>query len=289
MSPIRNIAFLFCTAVFCSVLTACAPSPVQSTLDAPPVDQARALAAYQQSETRQQLMVAIDLLQHHARQNPDNYQTLARLANAYTLFGAGYVRNASEKEWAYSRAMQVAEQAMMTSAHYAEVRRRNGGFAEAVKTLDSSYLEAMEFWKTALFYRFREAKGVVDKVVRYPRLKQAVAVMEHMESLDRNAIGGSNLMSQGIYYLALPEFAGGDRELSAQYLAEAAAVSNRSILPRWGRAKYYAVAMNDYDLYRRDLEWVAAQPIDELIGFRPWNVLLQREAAAMLSSAPATG
>ena len=263
-------------------LSACSGMVAKQALPQPAASLDEAMHSYEQVESRHQLLAAIDLLDTYAEQNPGDYASRARLANAYTLLGAGYAKTLDEKASAYEKAMKAAEQAMLTSSDYAQARRQGRSFSTAVETLDIRYIEAMEFWKTALFYSFREAEGVLDKLLRYPRLKQAVAVMEHIERLDREAIGGSNLMSQGIYYLALPEFAGGDRLKSAKYLAEAAAVSKRSILPRWGRAKYYAVAMKDYELYRSDLQWVVAQPLKDLIGFRPWNVLLQREARGML-------
>ncbi|MGB1581041.1 MAG: TRAP transporter TatT component family protein [Nevskiales bacterium] len=265
-------------------LTACGALPATQSLPQPGVSLDKAMAAYERVESRADLLAAIDLLDTYAQQHPQDYASRARLANAYTLLGAGYAKTLREKADAYSRAMEVAEQAMMTSDAYAQARSGIGSFTDAIQSLDVDYIEAMEFWKTALFYSFREAQDPISKLLRYPRLRKAVAVMQHIDSLDRNAIGGSNLMSLGIYYLALPEFAGGDRQKSAEYLAQAAAVSERSILPRWGRAKYYAVAMQDKNLYQSDLKWVVSRPLNELIGYRPWNILLQREAAQMLQS-----
>ena len=262
----------------------CAVTATQTQIMQPPVSLETAMRAYDKVESRHELLAVIDMLDTYAAHNPGHYESRARLSNAYTLLGAGYSKTLTEKELAYEQAMQVAEEAMMTSSGYAEIMRRGGSFEEAVQSLNADYIEAMEFWKTALFYSFREAQGAVNKLLRYPRLKKAVAVMEHIDRLDRNAIYGSNLMSLGIYYLALPEFAGGDRSRSAAYLMQAAAVSERSILPRWGRAKYFAVAMQDEALYTSDLKWVVAQPLNKLEGYRPWNILLQREAAEMLVS-----
>ena len=245
-----------------------------------------AYAAYEQADSRGDILIAIDLLKSVAAGNPGDYKSRARLANAYTLFGAGYARSSLEKESAYASAMYLAEQAMRTAPAFAKARDEGKELTAAVELLDASHIEALEFWKTALFYDFRECTELIDKISRYPRLKQAVAIMSRIEAIDRNAIWGSNIFSEGIYYLAQPEFLGGDRARSAELLAEAVAISDRSILPRWGRAKYYALAMRDYELFKDDLKWVVAQPLDNLVGFRPWNVLLKAEASSLLANPP---
>jgi tetratricopeptide (TPR) repeat protein len=266
-------------------LAACAhcPPPPSTPADTPLVDYAQATAAYDSADSRESLLAAIHLLQRYAQAQPNDYASRARLANAYTLLGAGYSSSGADKAAAYRQAMAFAEQAFMTKVTYRQAREGGQSFEQALALLDQEQLEALEFWKTAMFYSFREADGIWAKLIRYPRLKQAVAVMQRIEAIDRNAYWGNNLMSWGIYYLAQPEFYGGDRDKARQYLAEAASVSQRNIVPRWGRAKYFAVAMNDPALFRADLEWVAAQPLDELVGFKAWNRVLLIEAKSLLA------
>ncbi len=269
------------------ILSACASNPSNQgqrvvVVDSIPVTYSQALAAFDAADSHESLLLAIDALERYARAHPGDYASRARLANAYTLLGAGYTEGGSAKARAYDQAMDYALEAFNTDGTYQLARMNGKSFEEGLAFLDERQMEAMEFWKTAMFYSFREASGPIAKLWRYPRLKEAVAVMERQEALDRNAMWGNNLMSWGIYYLAQPEFYGGDREKARAYLAEAAAVSQRNIVPRWGRAKYFAVAMGDVDSYRSDLQWVAAQPLDELVGYRPWNLLLLREARTLL-------
>lgn len=267
------------------LLSGCAGNPGQRVVvvDSIPVTYPQALAAYEVANDRNAVLHAIDVLERFARANPRDYASRARLANAYTLLGAGYTECGSEKAAMYDKAMEYALAAFNTNETYKLARLNGMRFEEALEMLDARHMEALEFWKTAMFYSFREASGLIAKLRRYPRLKQAVAVMERQQTLDRNAMWGNNLMSWGIYFLAQPEFYGGDRDKARAYLAEAAAVSERNIVPRWGRAKYFAVAMGDVDGFRADLKWVASQPLDKLVGYRPWNVLLQREARELLA------
>ncbi len=278
----KSLLILFTITLF----PACAGQPQGQrvvVVDSIPVTYPQALAAYDAADSRESLLLAIDALERYAKAHPRDYASRARLANAYTLLGAGYSEGVTAKAAAYDQAMTYALAAFNTDGRYQLARINGQGFAGSLALLDESQMEAMEFWKTAMFYSFREASGLLGQLWRFPRLKQAVAVMERQEAIDRNAMWGNNLMSWGIYYLAQPEWYGGDREKSRAYLAEAAAVSERNIVPRWGRAKYFAVAMDDVQMFRTDLQWVAAQPLAKLEGYRPWNVLLQREARALLT------
>lgn len=278
-----------CTLVLMVVLSAgCGTAPVvtdAAASAATPVDLQEANAAYRYADSYQSLMGAIILLEAYAGQHPGDYASRARLANAYTLLGAGYSTAIADKQAAYAAAMRFGEAAMMTVPAFQAARARGEDFGTALQQLGEAQFEAMEFWKTALFYDFRECTGLLGKLASYARLRRAVAVMDRMAQIDREAMWGNNLFSQGIYFLAQPEIVGGSRSKSAAYLAEAAAVSALNIVPRWGRAKYFAVAMGDQALFRNDLTWVTAQPLDQLVGYRPWNLVLQREARTLLATA----
>jgi len=279
MAQYRHILVLTLGLLFIAGCSSIAPNgSVQNV----PVDRLSAFLAYERATTRDATLYAMRLLKTYAQQNPGEYSSRARLANTYTLFGAGFSQSSREREQAYADAMAMAEEAMLTSPEYAAAREAGKRFTEALVHLDNRHLEALEFWKTALFYDFREATGLIAKITRYRRLKAAVAVMQRIKEIDRTAIAGSNLFSEGIYYLAQPKFAGGDIEKSRMLLNEAVDVGGGNLLPRWGRAKYYAVKMRDLELYKSDLQWVIAQPLGDLPGFRPWNHLLSRESEALL-------
>ncbi len=284
---VRRWPFVCLAGLLGVLLSACVSNAVPPEPDSGPVEAvnfAEANAAFTYADSYPSLKGAISLLERYAQQHPGDYASRARLANAYTLLGAAYSSSVADKAAAYAAAMRYGEAAMMTDPDYKAAHDRGASFADALQALDEEHFEALEFWKTALFYDFRECTGLWDMLLSYGRLRQAVAVMERMEQIDRQAMWGNNLFSQGIYYLAQPEFVGGDKQLSAAYLAEAAAVSQRNIVPRWGRAKYYAVEMQDAGLFRADLSWVASQSLDKLEGYRPWNVALQREARLLLAN-----
>lgn len=267
------------------MLTACVGVADRQAADvvAVPASYELVEGAFAQVESRESLLHVIAQLEAYAARHAGHYASRARLANAYTLLGAGYSASGAAKARAYNNAMAAAEEAFETNGSYQLARLNGQSFAQRLDYLGDEQMEALEFWKTAMFYSFREASGPVAKLWRYPRLNQAVAIMQRQEVLDRQAMWGNNLMSWGIFYLAQPEWYGGDRNKSREYLAEAVAVTQRNIVPRWGRGKYFAVAMGDMKMFRDDLSWVAAQPLEALVGYRPWNRMLQNEARQLLA------
>jgi tetratricopeptide (TPR) repeat protein len=247
------------------------------------VDLVASLRAYSQADSRETVLAAIRQLERFAAAHPGDYTSRARLANAYTLYGAFYVQDVPAKEAAYTAALRYAEAAMLTVPGFAHVRQTRGvAFHFALQQLDHRHLEAMEFWKAALLYDYEECSGAMSKVLRYGQLMRAVAVMDRMDQIDRNANWGNNRLARGFYLYAMPAYMGGDVEQAQQLIGAAVQDNPRNIVPRWGRAKYVALAESDRELFKQDLQWVVAQPLDELVGYRPWNVAIQQDARRLL-------
>ena len=60
-------------------------------------------------------------------------------------------------------------------------------------------------------------------------------------------------------------------------------MSPTSLLTRWGRAKYFYVMTGDREAFRRDLEWVIAQPAETQDNTLAWNLYFQRDARETLA------
>ncbi len=271
-------------ALLVALLCGCAgQTPIERPYSQEPVDLVSGLRAYAQSDNRDSLLHAIQLLEAYATTHPDDYESRARLANAYTLLGAGYTHKVLRKEAAYAAAIRYAEEAMLTVPGFAHVWRGRGiGFTLALQQLDHRHIEAMTFWKAAVLYDYEECTGSMGRVLRFAELRRAVAMMDRLAQIDRNVGDGNNLMAQGLYRFNMPEYLNGDLQLAEQLLAEAVEVNQRNIVPRWGRARYYALPAGDRELFRQDLRWVVDQPLDNLVGYRPWNIVIQRDARRML-------
>ena len=267
-------------------LVACAAQPPNTALDeSDPVDIVATMRAYAKVDSHASLSAVIRRLERYADSHPDDYSSRARLANAYTLLGAAYLQDIEAKEAAYAAAIRYAEAAMLTVPGFAHLREQRGvAFHFALQQLDHRHLEAMEFWKAALMYDYEECTGAMGKVLGYAQLHRAEAAMDRMDQIDANANWGNTRMSRGLYLYALPEYLGGDVEKGQQLIAAAVKDNPRNIVPRWGRAKYVALPAGDREQFRQDLQWVVDQPLKELVGYRPWNRAIKRDAKKLLKN-----
>ncbi|MGB1579875.1 MAG: TRAP transporter TatT component family protein [Nevskiales bacterium] len=249
-----------------------------------PVAIGDAMQAYEQADSRDSLLRAIRMLERYAQDHPGDYASRARLANAYSLLGMGYTQDIGGKEAAYSAAVRYAEAAMLTVPGFAHVWKERGvTFALALQQLDHRHVEAMEYYKVAQFSDYEECKGAMGRVLGISQMQRAVAVMDRLAQIDENVSWGNNRMMQGLYKLRQPDYLGGDH-VTAMYMLERAIQDNlQNVAPRWGRAKYFAVPAGKRQLFVSDLRWVVEQPLDQLVGYKPWNIVIQRDARALLS------
>lgn len=274
------------TLLLLAVLSGCAGQPVtQAPVANESIDLVSGLQAYAQSDSEESLLAAIRLLEGFAAAHPDDYASRARLANAYTLLGAVYRWEVAAKEAAYTAALRYAEAAMLTVPGFAHVRETRGvAFQFALQQLDHRHLEAMEFWKAALLYDYEENSGTMGKMMRYGQLNRAVSVMDRLDQIDENANWGSNRLSRALYLYAMPEYVGGDEARAERLIAAAIADNPNSIVLRWARAKYVSLPAGDRALFMQDLQWVVKQPLHDLVGYRPWNLAIQRNARYLLKN-----
>ncbi len=91
------------------------------------------------------------------------------------------------------------------------------------------------------------------------------------------------MFSWGIYYLAMPSSRGGDLARARACFDRAVTLGEHRTLPRWGRGKYFYVAVHEPAAARADLTAVAGCALDELGGNRSWNRYFQAEALKMLA------
>lgn len=216
--------------------------------------------------------------------SPDDPVVLGRLAETHILYGAAYAKGTSDKGRWYRAGIRYAERAMATNEAFREQVTSGRSIGEAVSALGSSDAEmrAMLFWATGVSYYFKECLGV-RTVVYFRWMLRTRELMERMLEVNPEFEHGAVLFSMGIYNLALPPGAGRDMARSKDFLERAVSASGTSLLPRWGRAKYFQVRTGNRQGFLEDVEWVLAQdPVESDSAFA-WNVYFQRDAREMLS------
>ncbi len=206
--------------------------------------------------------------------------TLLALADAEILRGAAYSDTRGARRDAFRSGIQYAERALMNNPVFRARIAAGAGVGEAADTLHEDDLTAMLLWVTGVFYYFDEGMFPLQRVIHFSRLQEARDVLERALELDRTYQHGLPAFSMGIYYIAIPGFAGRDFDRAEALLAEAADAEGVSLLPRWGRARYLHTARGDREAFRADLEWVLAR--DQADSRPHWNTFIRRDASELL-------
>lgn len=228
---------------------------------------------------------AVDTMNRALDSDPSSRAILERLAEAQILYGAAYASGKAEKgEW-YRAGIQSAERAMATNREFRRRVESGQSIGEAAEALGPDEMRPMLFWVTGVSYYFKECLGGAGRAVYFRWMLRTREVMERMYEIDPEFENGTVLFSLAIYHIAAPPGAGRDMALSADYLERAIAAGPESLLPRWGRAKYYYSRTGDDAAFRSDLEWVLSRDPHTASSSYAWNVYFQSDAREMLATA----
>jgi len=227
--------------------------------------------------------IAIQAWEAIAAAQPGDSEAWTEIGMLRLLEGAAYRQRARDRLVCYKAALQACERAMATNPEF--LRRVQGGQTtlQAIGALGARDMGAMQFWSTGIFYIFRDCLGVFGRIFNVRQMVGAKEVLMRMDAVDPAWEDFASTFSWGIYYLALPSSQGGDRVKARECFDRAVALGEHRTLPRWGRGKYFYVAMGEKPAARADLEFVLAQDLNSLAGNRSWNRYFQADAARLLA------
>lgn len=243
--------------------------------------------AFKEASTREMLDELLSQYESIRAAYPKNYNVLTNLCTYYTLMGAGYSENRSDKARYYKRAIRNCEQAMYLNPDFRERVDSGASVWDAVQTLSKDESDSMGYWVTAVFFYFKEVVPDPLKVINARWLSRNRLVMERIDDIDPYWRNGANLFNLGIYYLATPKTMGGDLDRAAEYFEKAASAGPNSLIPPWGRAKYLYPLTGNREAFKKDLEWVLGRDPRDTNEPYAWSVYFQREADMLLNRMPA--
>ncbi|MEO8197472.1 MAG: TRAP transporter TatT component family protein [Thermoanaerobaculia bacterium] len=243
---------------------------------------ASARSSFLEADDAAKLAQVRSALHRLVAQAPSDQRLLLLTAQVEILHGAAYDESRATKASSYRRGIQLAERAMAEDPGFAERIAGGASLAEAASTLGAEDAEAMLLWVTGVSYYFKECLSGLGHVVNLRWARQTAEITSHLMNVAPELEHGAVPFSLGIYFVALPGSAGGDIARAGELLEVAVAQSGSSLLPRWGRAKYYWSKLGDKKRFRDDLEWVLAQNPRSAASPYPWNVYFQRDARRML-------
>ena len=212
---------------------------------------------------------------------PDHRETLTDLCSYYTLLGAGYTSDRSDKAEVYIQAIRYCEKAMYLNPAFMQRVDQGENVWEAASLLTAEDADAMGYWATAVLYYFKEVVPDPLKVFDARWMTRARIVMERVETVNPEWSGGANYFNLGIYYLAVPKAMGGDMDKAQAYFEKSATSGPDWLLTPWGKAKYYYPLTGDRQAFIQDLEWVLARNPSETGEPYPWSVYFQTQASEL--------
>jgi len=226
---------------------------------------------------------AIQAWEAIAAAQPGDAEAWTEIGLLRLLEGAAYRQSARDRLVCYKAALQACERAMATNPEF--LRRVQGGqtTVEAIGALGARDMAAMQFWSTGIFYIFRDCLGFFGRILNVRQMAGTKEVLLRMDAVDPAWEEYASTFSWGIYYLALPSSQGGDRVKARECFDRAVARGEHRTLPRWGRGKYFYVAVGEQALARADFAAVLAQDLNHLAGNRSWNRYFQADAARLLA------
>lgn len=243
----------------------------------------RARATFDGADTAAKVKLAIESFEAASMADPANVDAATGACEAWCLLGAGYETRRSAKRHAYTAAVQHCERAMAINPEFARRIGAGESIDTAVTALGPAEMGAMHFWVTAVSYRFKETLPPLLYPFNLRWIERERVLLEQMTGVDPSWGDGAVAFAQAIFLLALPERFGGDMTRSRELLDTLVEAYPASLLPRWGRAKYYFDKTGDREAQGRDLRWVVARDPATANGQYPWNVYFHADAVRMLA------
>jgi polyhydroxybutyrate depolymerase len=227
---------------------------------------------------------AIDVYRAAATMAPQCYEAHVSLSHLLLLYGDGYASGRRAKKRLFTEAMQHAEAAMYANPEY-RVRILNGEPAwQACRALGTDYADAMFFWINSVFYLFKETQSPIEQALNFRWIGRARNMMEHLTAVVPPPDARIDFL-WGAYYLSIPVAVGGDRKLAKEFFDSAVENAPNQLLPRWGRAKYFHVKMQNPLAFRQDLKWILSQATNETDDHPAWRAFFLKDAYRMLVDA----
>lgn len=225
----------------------------------------------------------IQACERHLAGGRHDVETWAMLGMLQTLMGAAYEQTRQDKATRYVAAMQACEKAMALRPAFLQAIKAGQPFDQAVLLLGAEDMESMFFWNVAMQYYFKECLTPLDYPFNFNWIRRSQAILAHMRALDPDWGEGALHFARAVLLLGLPESLGGDMAQAHAILDQAALRWPKSIIFRWGRAKYWCTKARDEQCFVDDLRWVVRQSPDQTRQPPyPWNAYFIADARRML-------
>lgn len=231
---------------------------------------------------------------------PNNADLLHVLAQGYIEYSFGFLeddlenipddgKHSAERDalaWRatnlYDRALDYAVRLLaLDDKHFPEMFKKDVASAEqAAKKLDKLNAPGLLFAGLALASSINLNRQDLARVVDLPK---AIALIKRSHELDPAFYNAGAAMTLGVIYCSQGKAIGGDPDLGKKMFEEAIATTGgKYLMTKVMFARFYAVIVQDRDLYIKTLKEVLATPNDVYPQQRLANALAKKRAERYL-------
>lgn len=223
----------------------------------------------------------LKLLESLYNVDPNNYNLVVLLVQGYTGYAMGFVEDEDPQ-----RAKMLYKRAFNYGIDF--LRKKNKKFVESLdgeferfeKVLWSSFSKKdvpILFWTAMAWGSYVNlSRDEPDAIAQVPKIE---SIVKRSISLDENYFYGSGNMFLGVLLSAKPRIFGGDPERGREYFEKCIKITDgKYLLPHVFYARYYAVQVQDKELFENLLNYVLESPTDLLKGAELLNVIAKRKA-----------
>ncbi len=227
---------------------------------------------------QERLRKALDLYEAAYAIHATDANVLDHLAIGYFQLGYAYMKEDADKQAAFERGRQFALKRLEMHPGYYAVVQNGGSMKEAVASIDDkAFVHALQF-ASANWGRWAEIQGISKVAFDIPKVR---ALFEKAMELDPDFLCHAPRLMAAAFYAKAGAF-GGDME-KARELYEVSIQEEGCYDNKMYYAEFYAIPMDERDLYFRLVSEVAAAPEDATSLYRLENRTAKEKAAKFLA------
>jgi hypothetical protein len=239
----------------------------------------------------------LKMLEGFYLQNPKDPKVLVLLTRAYASYAFGFTENdilanKGSNQAAYDKAMKRANLFYTRAKDYGlKMLSLNSSFAKAqegnldqynaaLKTFSKLSIEKL-FWAGFAWGNFLDFnKDSIEAIADAPRIE---ALMQRVLELDETYYYGGPHLFLGAFYGSRPKMLGGDPDKAKLHFEKAIEITQgKYLMAQVAEAQYYAVQVQDMELYQKLLQGVLSADAAALPEQRLSNELAKIRAKILL-------
>lgn len=232
---------------------------------------------------RASLPADLKLMEGLLKSAPQNTQLLTALAMGFTGYGLLFVEDDDPERASsfYARAKSYGLEALGNEGkRLQEARLKLDQARTLLRDLDRDDIEPL-FWATLAWNSWINLN--LDNPAALAQMGVAQACIERLLEIDPTFFHGTPHVLMGTILAAKPAILGGDAAAAKAHFDKAMEISNGTfLLTPYYYARYYAVKVQDKDLFAGLLDGAIARPAAEFPGVCLLNTVMKEKARALL-------